>query len=69
MKLHSTRGELLLTSPFDFAKSLQFLGTFAPTGGEQNIYGLFFTKAIYLEDQTFGFKPEGKGTIEEPVLP
>jgi DNA-3-methyladenine glycosylase II len=68
MKLHSTHGELIPVPPFDFAKALQFLGAFTPAGGEQNISGLYLTKAIHLENQTFGFKLEGKGTFEEPVL-
>lgn len=68
MKLHSIQGELVPVSPFDFAKALQFLGTFTPATGEQNISSQSFTKAIYLENQTFGFKLEGKGTVEEPVL-
>lgn len=41
---------------------------FTPTGGEQNISNVSFTKAVHVEDQTVAFKLVDNGTIEKPVL-
>lgn len=41
---------------------------FAPTGGEQSINDLSFTKAVYMEDQTLAFRIEDEGTVEKPIL-
>lgn len=68
MKLQNTGGEIIPVPPFDFSKSLHFLDTFTPEGGEQNISELSFTKTICLENRVFGFKLEGKGSIETPIL-
>jgi len=46
MILHSLQGKLFPEPPFDFSKSLNFVGMFAPTGGEQAISGLSFTTLI-----------------------
>ena len=35
--LHTTTVELFPTAPFDFAKSVAFLGEFMPAAGEQNL--------------------------------
>lgn len=68
MKLHTLQGKLFPIPPFDFSKSLNFADMFTPAGGEQFILGLSFTKAVYLENQTLGFRLENDGTVDEPVL-
>jgi len=40
MMFHSVQGKLFPKPPFDFSKSLNFVGMFAPIGGEQAISGL-----------------------------
>ena len=44
MILHSLQGKLFPEPPFDFSKYPNFVGMFAPPGGEQVISGLSFTK-------------------------
>jgi len=44
------------------------MNMFAPTGGEQTLKDLSFTKAVYLEDQTVAFRLKNEGTVEKPVL-
>jgi DNA-3-methyladenine glycosylase II len=68
MILHSFQGELFPRAPFDFSKSLDFLGMFTPSEGEQTVSGLSFTRAIYLENQTLAFRLKDEGTVSKPVL-
>jgi DNA-3-methyladenine glycosylase II len=68
MRLHNLQGKIFPKPPFDFSKSLNFAGMFTPTGGEQTISGLSFTKAVYVENQTLAFRLEDEGTVLEPVL-
>ena len=68
MKVKSVHGKLLPAAPFDFSKSINFMNMFSPTGGEQTLNDLSFTKAVYIEDQTMAFRLESEGTVEEPVL-
>jgi DNA-3-methyladenine glycosylase II len=42
--------------PFDFTKSLSFLGEFTPAQGEQNLEVGRLTKATRIEDKTFAFQ-------------
>ena len=44
------------------------MNMFTPTKGEQTLNNQSFTKAVYIEDQTLGFKLEDHGTVEKPVL-
>jgi DNA-3-methyladenine glycosylase II len=64
---HNIQGKLFPKPPFDFSKSLNFVGIFAPIGGEQAISGLSLTKAIYLENRTLAFRLKAEGTVSEPV--
>lgn len=54
--------------PFDFAQTLRFLGTFAPTGGEQTLGVQSMTKAVRVHGQTVGFDLHSTGTVEAPEL-
>ena len=68
MMLHSLQGELFPKAPFDFSKSLNFVGMFAPSEGEQTVSGLSFTRAIYLGNQTLAFRLKDESTVLKPVL-
>ena len=68
MKVKSIEGKIFPTSPFDFSKSVNFMNMFTPTKDEQTLNNQSFTKAVYIKDQTLGFKLEDIGTIEKPVL-
>jgi DNA-3-methyladenine glycosylase II len=61
-------GILVPTSPFDFDKSLNFLGVFMPTKHEQTISSRILTKAISIDGQTIVFQVISIGTIENPQL-
>lgn len=68
MRLHATTGGFTPTPPFDFAKSLAFLGLFAPCRGEQALAERALTKAVSVGGQTIVFTVEATGTTEEPRL-
>jgi DNA-3-methyladenine glycosylase II len=68
MMPHNIQGKLFPKPPFDFSKSLNFVGMFVPIGGKQAISGLSLTKAIYLENRTLAFRLKAEGTVSEPVL-
>lgn len=68
MILHSLQGELFPKAPFDFSKSLDFVGMFSPSEGEQTVSGLSFTRAIYQENQTLAFRLKEESTGSRPVL-
>src|SRR5260370_38585988 len=46
MALYSEEGSLRPTPPFDFAKSLDFLGMFPPMREDQTVSELSMTKAV-----------------------
>jgi len=66
--LYTESGELTPTPPFDFNKSLQFLGIFGPTKNEQTVSSHSLTKAISLDGQTVVFQLTSIGTTENPGL-
>src|SRR5260370_8216950 len=66
--MNQETGTLTPTPPFDFDKSLQFLGIFGPTKNEQRVSSHSLTKAITVDGQTVVFQLTSKGTIEEPLL-
>ncbi len=68
MNLYTESGELTPTPPFDFNKSLQFLGIFGPTKNEQTVSSHSLTKAISLDGQTVVFQLTSIGTTENPGL-
>ncbi len=66
--MYTESGELTPTPPFDFNKSLQFLGIFGPTKNEQTVSSHSLTKAISLDGQTVVFQLTSIGTTENPGL-
>jgi DNA-3-methyladenine glycosylase II len=66
--MNTVFGTLIPTPPFDFDKSLNFLGVFMPTKQEQLISSHTLTKAISIDGQTIVFQLISIGTIENPQL-
>jgi len=66
--MYQETGTLTPTPPFDFDKSLQFLGIFGPTKYEQTIASHSLTKATCIDGQTVVFQLTSTGTTEEPRL-
>jgi DNA-3-methyladenine glycosylase II len=66
--LYTERGYLTAVPPFDFAKSLDFLGYFAPMQTEQVIAASNLTKAVYVAGQLVAFRLTSVGTVEKPKL-
>jgi DNA-3-methyladenine glycosylase II len=66
--LYTETGSLNPTSPFDFSKSLNFLGDFMPMQGEQTIDARTLTKAVYVQGQLIAFQLTSSGTVEAPRL-
>src|SRR5436305_7708133 len=66
--LYTETQYLTPTPPFDFAKSLNFLGSFAPMQDEQTLAASTLTKAVYVEGQIVAFQLTSVGNIEEPKL-
>lgn len=66
--LNSCSGTLHPTLPFDFARSLEFLGFFPPTQNEQSLAEQTLTKAICLRGQVIGFQVKSVGSSEAPQL-
>jgi DNA-3-methyladenine glycosylase II len=66
--MYTESGTLIPTPPFDFNKSLNFLGVFMPTKREQIISPDTLTKAISIDGQTIVFQLISIGTIENPQL-
>ena len=66
--MYTESGTLTPTPPFDFDKSLNFLGVFMPTKQEQTISPHTLTKAISIDGQTIVFQLISSGTLESPQL-
>lgn len=66
--LHTEIGFLPATAPFDFEKSLTFIGDFLPTHGEQTMVDGVFTKAMLMNDYIVAFRLTNRGTIEAPLV-
>jgi DNA-3-methyladenine glycosylase II len=66
--MYQETGTLTPIPPFDFSKSLQFLGIFGPTKNEQTVSTHSLTKAISIDGQTVVFQLTSIGTTEKPVL-
>src|SRR5713101_3271830 len=66
--MYQETGTLTPTPPFDFSKSLQFLGIFGPTKNEQTVSTHSLTKAISINGQTVVFQLTSIGTTEKPGL-
>src|ERR1044071_5588113 len=68
MSLYSVQGTLAPAPPFDFDKSLDFLGFFAPMEGEQVLAARALAKAVLLDGQIVVFEIAVSGSIEQPRL-
>jgi DNA-3-methyladenine glycosylase II len=66
--MYQETGTLTPIPPFDFSKSLQFLGIFGPTKNEQTVSTHSLTKAISIDGQTVVFQLTSIGTTEKPEL-
>src|SRR5438093_2861594 len=68
MGLYSEEGSLRPTPPFDFAKSLDFLGMFPPMREDQTVSELSMTKAVRVGGRAIVFQLKPTGTIKMPGL-
>lgn len=68
LNLLSEEGFLTPKSPFDFSKSLDFLGVFPPMVDDQKIEELSLMRAICIGGQTVVFKVKSTGLIKNPRL-
>ena len=68
MGLYSEEGSLRPTPPFDFAKSLDFLGIFPPMREDQTVSELSMTKAVRVGGRAIVFQLKPTGTIKMPGL-
>ena len=66
--LYMETGVLPATAPFDFEKSLAFIGDFLPTHGEQTMMDGVFTKAMLINGYVVAFRLTNRGTIEAPLI-
>lgn len=68
MDLFTASGVLTPTAPFDFEQSLDFLGMFVPTRGEQTLAPRTLTKAVMIDEQPVVFRVAGTGCADAPRL-
>ena len=66
--MHTETGHITPIAPYDFAKSLNFLGFFPATQGEQATTEQVLTKAVYVDGQLLAFRITSTGTIDKPQL-
>ena len=66
--MYTETGTLTPTPPFDFDRSLNFLGVFMPTKQEQTISSHTLAKSISIDGQTIVFQLVSIGTTEHPQL-
>ena len=66
--LYTEEGSLRPTPPFDFVKSLDFLGGFPPMQEDQTVNELSLTKATRVGGRTIVFQLKPTGTIKMPGL-
>ncbi len=68
LNLHAEDGFLTPKSPFDFSKSLDFLGVFPPMRDDQKMEELSLTRAVCIGGQTVVFNVRSTGLIRNPRL-
>jgi DNA-3-methyladenine glycosylase II len=66
--MHQIQGTLIPTAPFDFNKSLEFIGQFRPAMGEQRTDDNCLTKAISIDGTVVVFRVHSIGTSDAPEL-
>jgi DNA-3-methyladenine glycosylase II len=64
--LNTLQGTLTPRAPFDFAKTLHFVGDFTPTEGEQRVTTRAITKTITLNGRAVAFQVRDTGILDEP---
>jgi DNA-3-methyladenine glycosylase II len=67
-QLFTTTGTLIPRAPFDFIKTLAFIGDFTPTEGEQILAADSVTKAITQNGHAVAFELHSTGTTEAPQV-
>jgi DNA-3-methyladenine glycosylase II len=65
---HQVQGTLTPKAPFDFNKSLEFLGQFRPAMGEQRTDAGILTKAISINGTIIVLSVQSIGTLDTPEL-
>ncbi len=66
--MYTNTGYITPTAPYDFTKSLNFLGFFPATQDEQAVTEQALTKAVYVDGQLIAFRLASTGTIDKPQL-
>jgi DNA-3-methyladenine glycosylase II len=66
--MYTVKGNIIPVAPFDYAKSLDFLGFFAPMQGEQVVTEQQLTKTLFVEGQLIAFQLISTGTVDSPHL-
>lgn len=66
--MYTTKGSITPVAPFDYAKSLDFLGLFTPMQDEQVVTEQILSKAIFVEEQPIAFQLISTGTVDRPHL-
>src|SRR5688572_17459438 len=66
--MHQIQGILTPTPPFDFDKSLEFLGHFRPAMGEQKTHDGILTNALSINGQMIVFRVQSISTLDAPEL-
>jgi DNA-3-methyladenine glycosylase II len=66
LTLTTIEGTLIPCAPFDFHKTLHFVGDFTPTEGEQTVTANTITKAITLNGRAVAFQVRNVGSVEKP---
>lgn len=68
MKIFSSHGALTPCAPFDFEKSLDFIGAFQPMRDEQALTPRGLTKTLSVNGNAIVFQLTSSGSIEHPAL-
>lgn len=66
--MYTETGRITPIAPYDFAKSLNFLGFFSPMQSEQTVIEQELTKAVYIDGRLIAFRLTSHGTADEPQL-
>jgi DNA-3-methyladenine glycosylase II len=62
--MQQLQGTLIPKAPFDFDKTLEFLGHFRPAMGEQKTHDSILTKAVSINGQIVVFRVQSIGTVD-----
>ena len=66
--MHSTTGTLTPIPPFDYEKTLAFLGSFSIAMNDQVVEPNVLNKALALNGNAIVFRLHARGTVDEPLL-